>query len=144
LPPGVPPQPHEQALNGANWAPFTDQVQFELTDIVYQHAQLSASNIDDILGLWAQSLSSSDVSAPFKNHNEMHATIISSVLGDVPWECLQNKLSNDEAAPSWMQTTYEVWYCNPDAVISMMLSNPEFEGQFDLHPHINLDAKGTH
>lgn len=41
-----------------------------------------------------------------------------------------------------MQTQYEVWYHDPEAVVSAMLSNPDFEGQFDLCPYIDLDAHG--
>jgi len=43
-----------------------------------------------------------------------------------------------------MQTYYEVWYCDPGAVVSAMLSNPDFEGQFDLCPYVDLDAHGKH
>ena len=39
--------------------------------------------------------------------------------------------------------TYKVWYRNPDAVISVMLGNPDFNGQFDLHPYVNLNPDGT-
>jgi hypothetical protein len=41
-----------------------------------------------------------------------------------------------------MQTSYEVWYRNPETVISMMLDNPDFEGQFDLCPYVDLDDAG--
>ncbi|KAH9021931.1 hypothetical protein EDB84DRAFT_1511344 [Lactarius hengduanensis] len=148
LPPGVPPHPRERALNGGDWEPFADRVQFELADLVYRRAELSAPNIDAILNLWAQSMSEFDASAPFKNHEEMHAIIDSSALGDIPWECLMTIPSEDiadsESAPaSWMRTTYEVWYRNPDAVVSAMLDNPDFEGQFDLRPYVDLDAKGV-
>ncbi|KAH9007749.1 hypothetical protein EDB84DRAFT_1252499, partial [Lactarius hengduanensis] len=144
---GVPPQPQERALNGGDWAPFADQVQFELADLVYRRAEISAPNIDTILNLWTQSMSdfAGGASVPFKNHEEMHAVIDSSTLGDVPWECILTGPpdSIDETAPSWMQRTYEVWYRNPDAVISTMLGNPSFEGQFDLRAYIDLKANGT-
>jgi hypothetical protein len=38
-----------------------------------------------------------------------------------------------------MRSMYEVWYRNPDAVISAMLGNPDFEGQFDLRPYVDLN-----
>jgi hypothetical protein len=43
-----------------------------------------------------------------------------------------------------MWTQYEVWYQDPEAVASSMLSNPDFDGQFDLCPYIDLDAHGKH
>jgi hypothetical protein len=86
-----------------------------------------------------------DASAPFKNHQDIHSTIDSSTLGDIPWECLKTRFPGDvdESAPSWMRSMYEVWYRNPDAVISAMLGNPDFKGQFDLRPYVDLNRDGT-
>jgi hypothetical protein len=42
-----------------------------------------------------------------------------------------------------MRTTYEVWYRDPDVVITTMLENADFDGQFDMHPYIELDANGS-
>ena len=140
----MPPQPQERALNRDDWAPFANKVQFELADLIYRRAELSATTTDTLLDLWADSMAGLDGSAPFKNHQEMHAAIDSSNLGDVPWECLETRFPGDvdESAPSWMQTTYEVWYRNPDAIVLTMLANPDFDGQFDLRPYVDLNADG--
>lgn len=76
----------------------------------------------------------------------MHSIIDSSILGNVPWQCMVTGVSEDvdEHSPSWMQTNYEVWYHDPDAVISMMLNNPNFKRQFDLHPYVEIDVDGKH
>ncbi len=139
------PQPQESASEG-DWAPFENEVQFQLADLLYHHAELSAPNIDILLQLWAQSMSSFDSPAPFKSHKDMYAVIDSSVHGDVPWQCLVTTVPGDidEGAPSWMRTAYEVWYRDPDTVVSTMLSNPDFQGQFDLRPYIDLNVNGTH
>ena len=139
----MPPQQKEP--NREDWAPFANQVQFELVDLVYRHAELSALITDTLLTLWADSMTGLDTSAPFKNHEELHSTIDKSTLGDVPWQCLVTKLPEDvnQSTPSWMQKTYEVWYRNPDAVISAMLGNPDFDGQFDLRPYVDLNPDGT-
>jgi len=75
----------------------------------------------------------------------MHALIDASKVGDNPWLRLESTFPGPvtEGAPEWMHMTYEVWHCNPDAIISSMLDNPSFDGQFDLCPHIDLDAKET-
>jgi hypothetical protein len=140
----VPPQPQERALNRDDWAPFSNRVQFKLADLIYRRAELSATTADTLLDLWAHSMAGLDASAPFKNHEEMHAAINSSTLGDVPWECLVTRFPEDvnESAPSWMRTTYEVWYRNLDAIVSTMLGNPDFDGQFDLRPYVDLNADG--
>jgi Plavaka transposase len=86
-----------------------------------------------------------DTPAPFNNQEDMHALIDSSVLGDVPWQCLVTAVPKgvSEGAPSWRQTSYEIWYRDPEAVVSAMLSNPDFHGQFDLCPYIDINADGT-
>ncbi len=90
-------------------------------------------------------MSEFDAPAPFDSHEHMHALIDSSTLGDVPWQCLVTTVPEgvDEGAPSWMQTPYEVWYRDPETVVSAMLGNPDFRGQFDLRPYIDLNANGT-
>jgi hypothetical protein len=90
-------------------------------------------------------MAAQDTSSPFKDHKELYVTIDTSTLGDVPWECLVTRFpeDTDKSVLSWMQETYEVWYCNPDTVISTMLDNPDFKGQFDLCPYIDLNADGT-
>lgn len=143
LPPDTPPLPRTTAQQG-DWSPFSNEVQFELADLLYRRAELSATSVEDLLELWARSLSVSGTPAPFKSCREMHAFIDSSLLGDSPWQCLVSRHPDgtDEHAPEWKRTSYEVWYRNPDAVVSAMLDNPDFRGQFDLRPYIDLDEDG--
>ena len=140
---GAPPPPRAAALQG-DWSPFDSEAQFSLADLLYRRAELSSTNIDTLLELWARSLADVDASAPFRSYQEMHSIIDSSILGDVPWQCMVTGFSEnvDEHSPSWMQTNYEVWYRDPDAVVSMMLNNPDFEGQFDLRPYVEIAADG--
>lgn len=146
MPPGTPPSPRATPLQG-DWAPFSSKVQFEVAELLYRRAEISASNIDALLDLWAQSFSELDVDqfAPFENHEDLYATIDASTHGDIPWQCLVTGVSDDidDHSPSWMRTSYEVWYRDPDAVVSAMLSNPDFDGQFDHCPYIDLDAHGN-
>ena len=129
-----------------DWSPFSSKVQFELADLLYHHAKLSATNVKDLLELWARSLSVTGTPAPFRSCWEMYAFIDSSMLGDTPWQCLVSRPPDgiDEHIPIWKRTSYEVWYCNPNAIISAMLDNPNFDGQFDLRPYIDLNADGRH
>lgn len=145
LPLDTPPLPRETPLQG-DWTPFNSEVQFKVADLVYRRAELSASNIDALLDLWAQSFEDVDPPqcSPFENHEDLYATIDSSTLGDIPWQCLVTQIPDDinEHSPNWMRTQYEVWYRDPEAVVSAMLSNPDFDGQFDLCPYIDLDTHG--
>jgi hypothetical protein len=143
LPAGAPPNPRQTAPQG-DWTPFNSEIQFKVADLLYRRAELSAPNINALLELWAESLAEYDVPAPFNSHEEMYSTIDSCTLGDVPWQCLVTGISEDvdEHSPDWMRKGYEVWYRDPNAVVKAMLDNPDFDGQFDLRPYIDLDASG--
>jgi len=145
LPPGAPPPARETAQPG-DWTPFDSEVQFQLADLIYHRAELSASNIDTLLEIWAQSVQDLDASVPFKNHDDLYATIDLSVLRDVPWQCLVTEVPKDvdRRTQSWNQTRYKVWYHDPEIVVSNMLSNSDFNGKFDLCPYVELDANGKH
>lgn len=144
MPPGAPPHPQKSASEG-DWAPFKSEVHFQLADLIYRRAELSASNINLLLKLWAESMSPFDTPAPFRSQADIHASIDSSVLGDVPWQCLETAVPEgiSKDAPSWMQKSYEVWYRDPEAVVSAMLSNPDLQGQFDLRPFVDMNADST-
>ena len=124
--------------------PFNSEIQFKLADLLYHRTELSASNIDALLELWVECLAEHDAPAPFNSHEELYNTIDSSMLGDIPWQCLVTAVPEEanEHLPAWMQKGYEVWYHDPDAVVTVMLGNPDFDGQFDLQPYIDLDASG--
>jgi len=97
-----------------------------------------------LLELWAESVEELGASAPFHNHEELYSVIDSSPLGDVPWQCMETLLpDNGDQAPRWRHKTYEIWFRNPDIVVSNMLSNTDFDGQFDMSPYIDLDADGN-
>ncbi|KAI0282250.1 hypothetical protein BC826DRAFT_1093972 [Russula brevipes] len=147
LPHGTPPPPRETvpAVQG-DWTPFDSELQFKVADVFYRRAAMSASNIDAILELWAETATLLGADAPFESHEHLYKTIDSSTVGNVPWECLvtsppQTDNSNSPAV-GWMKKSYEVWYRDPDAVVSMMLENADFDGQFDLRPYVELDSSG--
>jgi hypothetical protein len=141
LPPGTPPPPRTMAPPD-DWTPFNSEVQFRLADLLYRRAELSATNTNHLLEIWADSESSS---APFRSHREILSLIDSCKYGDIEWQCqkISIPVPVDERAPEWMRTTYEVWYRDPDVVITTMLENADFDGQFDLRPYIELDANGS-
>ncbi|KAG0695118.1 hypothetical protein DFH29DRAFT_985021 [Suillus ampliporus] len=59
-------------------------------------------------------------------------------------ECLSVDLGDTipDDALSWAERSYQVWYCNPDAIIKNMLDNPDFHQQFDYAPHVSKDHCG--
>jgi hypothetical protein len=149
LPHGTPPPPRVTmpAVQG-DWAPFESELQFKVADIFYRRAAMSASNIDAILELWAETAALLGADAPFESHDHLYKTIDASTVGNVPWESLvisipQNDSDNSNSPEiGWKKKSYEVWYRDPDAVVSMMLENADFDGQFDLRPYVELDPSG--
>ncbi len=127
-----------------DWSPFESEVQFKLADFLYHWVELSVSNVEILLDLWAESMSEFGASAPLDTFEEMHILIDSSTLGDAPWQCMVTTPSEGVGRDvlRWMWTSYKVWYCNPEIVVSQMLANPDFDGQFDLCPYIDLDEHG--
>ncbi|KAH9957482.1 hypothetical protein BGW80DRAFT_1185947 [Lactifluus volemus] len=141
LPSGAQPTPRANATPD-NWSPFESEVQFLVADLLYRRVEMSASNIDTLMELWETSLGIFGASAPFQSHRHMHAVIDSASLGDAPWRCLVTGFSEDVSrnAPTWKQMAYEVWYRDPDEVVRLTLDNPDFSGQFDVCPYIELDV----
>jgi hypothetical protein len=65
---------------------------------------MSAISLNTPFKLWDLSLSYSGACGPFQSHKEMHDIIDSSVLGDIPWQCLVTEISDNitEHSPTWM------------------------------------------
>ena len=145
LPPDTPPPPQGMAQQG-DWTPFNSEIQFKVADLLYRSVEMSATSLNTLFELWDLSMSSFNSCGPFQSHQEMHDIIDSSVLRDIPWQCLVTGISDNvtEHSPTWIQARYEIWYRNPEAVVIAMLANQDFNGQFDLCPYIDLDANRRH
>ncbi|KAF8814457.1 hypothetical protein BYT27DRAFT_7219837 [Phlegmacium glaucopus] len=143
LPDGTPPLPRSNA-GPDNWDPFDDEVQFLMGDFLYRQEEMSAGNIDTLLDLWALSMAKNDDLGPFTSYEHMYATIDNINQGDAPWKSFTMSYAGELGpnAPSWQLEDYEVWFRDPDVVIRNMLNNPDFAGQFDYAPYIDLDKAG--
>ncbi|KAF7292216.1 C2H2-type domain-containing protein [Mycena indigotica] len=141
LPAGEPPQPrHDLALD--EWDPYEDLVQFRLADFAFRKAQISGSNIDELLEIWALDKLKSDEPAPFANADHLYETIDATTLGDAPWKCLvTDPVSTAADAPEWARRSYEIWYRDPKVVVKNLLDNPDFNGLFDYAPYIEINPE---
>ncbi|KAJ6527460.1 hypothetical protein B0H19DRAFT_969690 [Mycena capillaripes] len=132
LPDGAPPRPRNTAA-ADDWAPYDDKVQFELADFLFRKVQMSSKNIDQLLEMWALSMMKHGDLGPFQDYKEIYDTIDATTVGDAPWKCFQTEPLNFSAdAPAWARERYEVWYRDPDVVITNMLDNP----------YVQVDAQG--
>ncbi|KAF8956155.1 hypothetical protein BDZ97DRAFT_1672008 [Flammula alnicola] len=140
LPPGTPPIPRSAAMP-ENWDPFDDELQFRTGDFLYRKAEMSAGDIDNLMDIWALSKSEENSYTPFSSHEHMYAAIDAIKHGDAPWKSFTTsyvgQLQPD--APSWQLADYEVWYRDPSVVLKNILDNPDFDGEIDYAPFIEVD-----
>ncbi|KAJ7730745.1 hypothetical protein B0H16DRAFT_1665336 [Mycena metata] len=142
LPPGTAPPPRSTAPVD-DWSPFEDEVQFKTADFLFQRVEMSQGNIDYLLELWGLSLMKHGDLGPYDNYQQLYAAIDSIGVGDAPWKCFKTTAIDPRPdAPDWARQEYEIWYRDPDTVIRNMLDNPDFAGEFDTTPYIELDATG--
>ncbi|KAG5219546.1 C2H2-type domain-containing protein [Salix suchowensis] len=124
------------------WAPFTGPSEFLLADLLFRKMSTTRQNeLFDILNMMLEAYGDA---SPFSSSQDMYNTIDSAHVGGVPWECLVSMPSEDlpHDAPIWKRKPYEIWYRNPDAVLRSLLDNPDFHGEFDYTPYIELDEEG--
>ncbi|KAJ7672946.1 hypothetical protein B0H17DRAFT_1083378 [Mycena rosella] len=142
LPPNTPPSPRTTAADG-DWSPFDDEVQFKTADFLFRRVEMSKDNIDYLLELWGLSLMKDGDLGPYDNYQQLYAAIDAVKAGDAPWKCFKTApVDTGGAAPDWARQEYEIWYRDPDAVIRNMLDNPDFDGEFDTTPYVELDRDG--
>ena len=143
LPEGTPPPPHTTA-DPEDWSPYEDEIQFKTTDFLFRIDEMSQTNIDMLLELWAWQSMKHGHTGPFANYKEIYDMIDASSEGDAPWKCMKTVVPDDlpSTAPSWKKKEYEIWFHNPNVVLSNMLANPDFNGEFDTTPYVEVDVNG--
>lgn len=147
IPPDSPPPARDSDQGPDNWTPYKSEIQFEAADFLYRRNQMSASDINFILNLWAASLAVHGDEPPFSSASHMYKTIDSTPLGDVPWESVSLQYGGaqpEDNIPSWMKEGYDIWFRDPRALVHNILSNPDFESEFDYVPFQERTVDGIH
>lgn len=146
IPLDSPPPPRPSDYGPDNWTPFDGRVEFELADFLYRRNQMSGGDIDHLFNLWGAAAAARGDAPPFKNHTDMYETIDSTPLGDVEWESFTLNYDGPKPGgqvPSWMEADYDVWFRDPRKLIHNMISNPDFNGEFDYAPFQEHDNDGS-
>lgn len=127
-----------------DWTPYGSRIAFELADFIYRRSQMSASDFNTLCKLWGATLLPHDDMPPFSNYAELCRTIDETPVGGVSWESISLSYTGPrpDDAPSWMESTYELWYRDPRLLFKGMLENPEFQDFFDYVPLRRYDAHG--
>ena len=136
LPPGAMPPSSDTANVGLDFYPFNSVAEFNLAEFLYRRNQTPAVQIDQLMDIWASN--NPETGPPFADHKELYDIIDSIELGDAPWKSFAVSYSGDlpcdeeTEIPPWMTAEYEVWYCDPLAVLENQLANPAFNGNFHM------------
>ncbi|SJL14822.1 uncharacterized protein ARMOST_18293 [Armillaria ostoyae] len=142
LPTGTPPSPPVQPENVAE--PFEDPLQFRIADFLFRKVEMSQGNINELMELWTLTMLKHGDFGPFENHDKMYKFIDAIQQGSAPWKCFVTQVDANlpPNAPSWQQDQYQIWYHDPDVVISNILANPDFCNEFDVAPYVELGPDG--
>lgn len=134
LPPNAAPPPLEEKP-ADNFYPYRNRAEFEMADFLFRKEQMSASKIDELLKLQSAYFG---LESPFVDHKDMYSVIDATEVGSKTWQCFTvsytGELPQDQPVPSWMKTEYEVWFRDPDEILSEQLSNPGFANDMDYAP----------
>jgi len=105
---------------------------------------MSEGDIDSLMDMWVCGKSESEDLAPFDSHKHLHATIDAVKLGNAPWKSFKMLYAGEIGpnAPTWQTTDYEVCYRDPSVVVANMLDNPDFDGEIDYSPYVELNRSG--
>lgn len=123
------------------------RLNFEWLIFYSKKVEMSQGDIDEIMDLWTLDIQRRfDVESggPFSNHQDLLDTIDSIRSGSAPWKCLKTAVAENlpATAPEWQKTSYQVWYRDPDVVISNILANPDFSDHFDPAPYVHIGKDG--
>ena len=128
-----------------DWFPFRNRVEFEVADFVYRRNQMSASQISDLMDLWAAFAVGHGLEPPFSGYRDVYDVIDSIPHGDVSWQCFSVTYDGtrpDGGVPDWMESTYDVWYRDPHRMAQNMLASAEYHGKIDYAPYRDYGHDG--
>jgi hypothetical protein len=130
----------------ADWAPFDSLLAFKTADFFYRVDKASATKIDYMLELWAESLAEFGGKPPFKSHKDLYSTI-DAIPTSVPWKShkftYEGQKPPNGNAPKWMTGEYEIFYRDPRRLFMDMLENPEFVKDIDYAPLRQYNKNGS-
>ena len=130
-----------------NWMLYNNHIDIEVSDFLFHCYQMSAGDINFILDLWVASLAAYDDTPSFSTSADMYNTIDANPLGDVPWQSISlqyNRAKTISEVPLWMKSNYDVWFWDPHTLVLNLLSNLDFDHEFDYAPFQEHTADGVH
>lgn len=135
-----------------DWAPFPDRLAYNWAQHYYVRLQSSEDEIYHGLDLWRATVIKhvSEHSAcddvPWKNAQDVHATIDSIKTGSVGWKTYKFRYHGPKPPTplQWMEETYELNTRDVLALLEQQLQTPEFDGKFEYSPYEEYNSMGHH
>ncbi|CAK5272542.1 unnamed protein product [Mycena citricolor] len=131
-PQAPPPRDHPSA---DDFAPYANQHDFVLADLLYRRIQMSAGEIDELMQNWAARPGARD--PPFVDHKDLYNTIDATELEHVPWQSFSVQYNRPivpgDTTP-WKSQEYIIHFRDPRLVLRNQLANPDFKGEMDFTP----------
>ncbi|KAI0069218.1 hypothetical protein BV25DRAFT_1926438 [Artomyces pyxidatus] len=135
LPPDTPPPPPDTDVD---WQPFEDRPSFEFAELVFEKAQTSKSDINQLLKIWAaKAVLQGDSGEFYSDYDELVKTIDAITFGVAMWETFKVKYTGliTPQSPSWHHEEYIVHTRNIRTVLHNMARNPNFDGKWETRPY---------
>jgi hypothetical protein len=103
-----------------------------MTDFLFRKVQMPATKVNELMDILAMMYP--EKPPPYANKDDMFNLIDSTELGDKPWQCFTVQYTGEttDNSPSWQRAEYEVWFRNPDDILSEQLQNPTFATEMDF------------
>lgn len=146
IPSDIPLPSRETSREPDDWTPYESRTQFETANFLFKRNQMSAGDIDFLFNLWGATLAPHGDDPPFANHIDLYATIDATTIGDVAWDTFSLKYNGvrpEGEIPPWMLSEYDVWFRDPRSLVHNLISNPDFNNEFDYSPLREFDANNN-
>ncbi|KAL1673537.1 hypothetical protein EV122DRAFT_255108 [Schizophyllum commune] len=144
-PPPSPPPPPNNVDEDSEWAPFASRVEFDFAYWHFVENQSSRDDIDKDLDRWTAKVLRYGGQAPWKDADDVYATIDSIPEGSMPWTKVEMRYTGPRpngAPPKWMTNTYELYTRDARAVLHHQLASKQFDTTFEPVPYRQFNKDG--
>ncbi|KAH9900045.1 hypothetical protein C8Q73DRAFT_787874 [Cubamyces lactineus] len=129
--------------------PFPDRPSFEAGELLFEKMAASKGDLEHLFRiLHAKKIldgHDAEDDALFSSHQHLLDTIDAIPYGDSEWTTFVIRYAGPVApdAPKWQRESYIVHARDSRTVVANMVSNPDFNGSWDMCPYREFDEHGT-
>ena len=107
---------------------------------------MPTGQINDLLEIIAAMNAMTSGEGPFKTHTDLYNTTDVTNLGDTLWNYFNLNYQGEmnASSPPWQTEDFLVWFQDPLTLIHHLLSNSDFNGDFNYLPFQEHDTENNH